>query len=302
MDSHTCTVDYGEGPELGTVVDRVCVGPAHTYLDDAFGHVVVFEVVDDAGAVGAGSVVHRVTNAHPIPHEVLAPVDPVGVGETVTATLVFSDPGTEDMHSAVWDWGDGSSSAAVVVESGGSGTATGTHVYDAPGIYTLAVTLLDDDTGFATTVHEHVLVHNLDSGLVRGSGRLVSPEGALVGDPLLDGRVGFNVVARYRDGGASLHGHVSVRFPAGDLYLRSTDLAWLVAVGDQAKLKGTGTINGVGDVVFVVTATNGGSDGDMLRIEIWESTGDGTAGELIYDNRIDGTTPVVERGNITIRP
>ncbi len=62
----------------------------------------------------------------------------------------FSDPGTNDTHTATVDWGDTTSSAATVTESGGVGSIAASHTYATPGQYTIVVTLVDDDGGSAT--------------------------------------------------------------------------------------------------------------------------------------------------------
>lgn len=75
------------------------------------------------------------------------------MGEAVTINAGFTDIGTLDSHTAIINWGDGTTSLAVISESGGSGTLTGSHVYAAGGIFTIVVTLTDDDGGavWATT-------------------------------------------------------------------------------------------------------------------------------------------------------
>ena len=65
----------------------------------------------------------------------------------------FTDLGTLDTHTAVIDWGDGTITPAAVVESGGSGRVLGSHNYAIVGLYTITVTVTDDDTltGSATS-------------------------------------------------------------------------------------------------------------------------------------------------------
>ena len=47
----------------------------------------------------------------------------------------FTDAGVLDTHTAIFDWGDGSSSPGAVTEANGAGTAEGSHQYADPGVY-----------------------------------------------------------------------------------------------------------------------------------------------------------------------
>ena len=57
-----------------------------------------------------------VQNVAPTVGPITAPLDPVQVGTAIDASSSFSDPGVLDTHTAVWDWGDDSTSAGVVDE------------------------------------------------------------------------------------------------------------------------------------------------------------------------------------------
>lgn len=71
-----------------------------------------------------------------------------GVHET-TFTATFSDPGWLDTHTAVWEWGDGSTNPASVSEEhaypDSTGTCTGSHTYMTPGTYTVTIKVTDKD-------------------------------------------------------------------------------------------------------------------------------------------------------------
>ena len=68
-------------------------------------------------------------------------------GEPVTVTGSFTDIGVLDTHTATVDWGDGTVGAAALVQGAGSGTIQASHAYAAGGIYTVTLTVTDDDTG-----------------------------------------------------------------------------------------------------------------------------------------------------------
>ena len=50
-----------------------------------------------------------------------------------------------DTHTAVIDWGDGTIEPGAVNETGGSGTAAGSHAYGLAGSYGVSVTVTDKD-------------------------------------------------------------------------------------------------------------------------------------------------------------
>ena len=74
-------------------------------------------------------VVGLVPNAPPKLGDITATLDPVAVGTDVIVSAPFTDPDQLDTHTAVWDWGDGTTLAGAVTEANGSGSITGHHVY-----------------------------------------------------------------------------------------------------------------------------------------------------------------------------
>lgn len=91
-------------------------------------------------------------------------IGPITTGATVAAgsaigfKAAFTDVDAGDTHSAAWSWGDGSQTqAATVNESAGMGTATGTHTFSKPGIYTVSLKVIDT-TGQVAQVGNDITV------------------------------------------------------------------------------------------------------------------------------------------------
>ena len=147
-DVHTATIDWRDGTvEPGTVdqgAGNGTVTGSHVYLDDAEVEAEVC-ITDDDGGTGCGTVPVTVLNVAPT---VAAGPDRLAyVGEGLAVEASFSDPGVVDTHTATIDWGDGAVESGVVAGAGGTGTVTGSHVYDEEGVYTVEVCVTDDDGG-----------------------------------------------------------------------------------------------------------------------------------------------------------
>src|SRR5437773_1790617 len=92
--------------------------------------------------------------------------------ESVGFTGNFSDPGVADSHSVVWSFGDGITSSSNF-GPGGSANLAASHTYTAAGIYTVTLTVRDDDGGLgqaSTTVTVKTVPQALSviAGLVNG--------------------------------------------------------------------------------------------------------------------------------------
>ena len=199
--------------------------------------------------------------------------------------MTFTDPDKLDTHTAVWDWGDGTTSAGTVVESNGAGTVGGSHTYATPGVYRVTVTVSDAYGNSDQAVYEFVVVYDPSAGFVTGGGWIQSPAGAYAADPALTGKATFGFVAKYQKGANVPTGNTAFEFQAGSLDFKSVSYQWLVVGGAKAQFKGAGTINGTGRYGFLLTAIdgqlNGGGGSDKFRIKLWNmDNGDA----IVYDN------------------
>ena len=113
--------------------------PSFEAADDG-DYPVSLEVCDDDGLCASEEVVISVANAEPTVDLI---ADRTAVpGEPVAASVSFSDPGALDTHVAVVSWGDGSPDENV--DPAVSPFAI-THMYAAPGTYTVEVCVIDKD-------------------------------------------------------------------------------------------------------------------------------------------------------------
>ncbi len=237
-----------------------------------------------------------VNNVAPSLDDISAPVDPVAVNNSVSISASFTDPGfdTETFTYDV-DWGDATIDEDQVPSSvtNGSpgvptiGTINDTHSYTMPGVYTVRVTLTDDDGGSDQSIYQYIVVYDPDDGFVTGGGWINSPEGAYMADLTLTGKANFGFVSKYKKGATTPTGQTEFQFKAGDLNFHSASYQWLVVAGANAKFKGDGQINGEGNYGFMLTGTDGQYDGgdseDTFRIKIWDKETDDT----VYDNKWD---------------
>gem|GEM_PF-4741099 len=266
---------------------------------------VTISVDDGRGGTVSASFDVNVTNVVPECGPIVGPAGPVAIGAAATVAIPFSDAGVQDTHSALIDWGDGTSSAGVVSEVAGAGEARGVHSYVLPDVYTVTATVEDDDGGQTTRVLRYIVVYDPAGGFVTGGGTVLSPAGAYRLDPSLSGKANFGFVSKYQKGATVPKGNTEFVFHAAGMNFSSTSYEWLVIAGGKAQYKGAGTINGTGDYRFMLTAIDGQVSGagglDKIRLRIWDPQTD----ELVYDNQMGDAldadpTTVVASGSIVI--
>jgi hypothetical protein len=72
-------------------------------------------------------------------------------GTAVSLSATFSDSGTQDTHTAAVDWGDGTTSPAIVTGADGQGTVSAEHIYADNGVHSVTLTVTDNSQDSATT-------------------------------------------------------------------------------------------------------------------------------------------------------
>jgi len=145
-DTFVAVVDYGDGtePETLDIAGKYGAFGPHVYADDG-SYTLSVTVTDDDGGVGTLSVPTVVKNVSPTfaqPDNQLAEDDPVVLAG------VFADPG-DDSWSGTVDWGDGSGPMPVSVDADAMAFSA-QHVFVDHGVYSVSVTLSDEDEGSTT--------------------------------------------------------------------------------------------------------------------------------------------------------
>jgi hypothetical protein len=215
-------------------------------------------------------------------HALEGPAIPLPLGSSASVKASFATLSPLGSAAVTFLWGDGSSSSV----AGQNGSAQASHVYGAPGVYTVGVQVSDPGNGTATRSLQYIVVYNPDGGFVIGGGWILSPPGSYLLEPQLTGKASFGFVAKYQKGVSIPEGNTEFQFKTGNLNFQSTAYQWLVVAGARAQFKGFGTINGAGNYGFLLTAIDGqlsgGGGKDKFRIKIW----DAESSELVYDNQV----------------
>jgi len=257
--------------------------------------------IDANGAIGNYTVTLNngtltvTANAKPVLGAFSGPLLPVALGASINVSIPFTDVdvAASQPYTATIDWGNGTTTTSSYASPG---TISGNKTYPAVGVYTVKVTVQQDNfpsTHYdAKTFEYYVVVYDPNGGFVTGGGWIDSPAGACKRapcTPLTVGKANFGFVSKYKKGQSAPDGNTEFQFKAGDINFHSEVYEWLVVAGAKAQFKGTGTINGSGNYGFMLTAIDGQISGgggvDKFRIKIWDKN-NGDA--VVYDNQVIG--------------
>jgi PKD repeat protein len=148
-DDLVLTWDLGDGTFV------VGNGFYHTYTDDGK-YLVTLTVDDGGGGVVVKLITATVENLNP---DISVDSTKLGhVNEPVYLSAGVSDAGILDTFSYSWDMGDGT-----VIE----GTLQPVHIYSESGIYTVTLTVTDDEGGQDVSVMKVYVIETLDSTVNR---------------------------------------------------------------------------------------------------------------------------------------
>lgn len=305
--TYIAMVDYGD--ETGAQELLLNPGNAfdlqHHYCENGI-YTILVTVFNEGEEWGSDSATVTVSNVPPTIESLTGPpMDPVQLGNPITVTGLFFDPGCLDTHVATIDWGDGQTTSIDVPF--GTYVVAGSHTYASAGVYQITLTVTDDDGGSdSETLQYYVVIYDPSAGFVTGGGWIIAQPGSYPANPTLTGKATFGFVSKYKKGQSTPSGNTEFQFHAAGMNFHSHSYEWLVVAGAKAMYQGVGTINGVGNYKFKLIAIdgqkNGGGGVDKFRIKIWDLD---NSNELVFDNNLgmsDDENPVtaLSGGQITI--
>lgn len=186
------------------------------------------------------------------------------VENQVTLDAPFTDPGSNDTHTCAVSWDDGTTEEFPAE----GGSCSRSRTFEHAGMYTMKVTVTDDDGG-ADSADTMVVVYDPRAGLLTGAGQVE------------DGTA-FAAVAKYlTTDSTEPFGSFALSAPTGDgerLTFTTTTLEWLVITPDgKTAMKGT-----AGEYGFVAYATL-----DGFRAVVWPlSAGPIPPADPLYDTNL----------------
>jgi len=154
-DTHTVVINWGPGE--GTATLNLAAGvttfsATHTYSDDnptgtAFDiYIVSATVTEPAGGSAGGNAAVTINNVAPAVTITGPPSGVFTVGTPVALTGSFTDSGTGDTHTAQWTIGADTLGGSLT-QGSGSGTVADSYAFSAAGVYSIHLSVTDDDGG-----------------------------------------------------------------------------------------------------------------------------------------------------------
>lgn len=249
-------------------------------------YAVTFTVTDDDGATGTDSALvisvdNSGTNSSPVFMSLVSSspdCGDAGVGTPVTISGSYTDFDASDLHHLLINWGDGTTTSVNENDSGinqVSDTFSVNHAYASGGVFTLAVTLFDNNGGSAARNWTAVIS---GVGLVNGQLQIIGTGGRDIihvirggagsgpDHNVLDVQTVFNVGSGSAGGGPAT---------ISDFSLSDVTSILIIGRGGDDHLQ-------VHSQITIPATIDGGSGDD----QIWGGDGDDTITDLVGNNSI----------------
>ncbi|MFF0175115.1 PKD domain-containing protein [Micromonospora profundi] len=209
----------------------------------------------------------------------------------------FNDPGTNDTHTCTVVWDDGRTESVTATNN----VCQATHTFTDAGMYTIDVTVRDDDAA-ADTSGSMIVVYDPDAGTANIDGSTATPAGALVSEPNAAGQTWLHNTAQYQSSSATAPVGQGKAWTDGTSFrLEPSSMEWLVLTKDgKVASRGTGTLNGRSGYTWVIYGWDACSSGrtdcvgiptDRARLVVFETA----TGTVVYDHSPGSTEFDVDR-------
>ncbi|MDO1451401.1 T9SS type A sorting domain-containing protein [Rhodocytophaga aerolata] len=234
--------------------------------------------------------------------DITAPATPTKIHTLVTTSAQITGE-TGAVAKATWHWGDQQTTHATL-----SGTTfSGSHSYQAAGIYTVQLVVEDACGTRVTKEYNSIVIYDPAGGFLTAGTWFHSPAGAYKSKPAASGDAYLLLAAKYKPEATSPSGHTLFHFPSGGITFSSTSYEWLVISGAKASYQGEGRLNGKAGYGFLISAIDGkqsrGGRMDKIRIQIWDKNNNNA---IVYDTNLTDTdtdadpSTAIHRGAIVI--
>ena len=263
---------------------RLYHAPAGLVLESALG------IADNGSIVAAsnaGLVLLKPVQACGCAHAAgpIAAPDMVPLGAPVDASLGFTTEDGAARYSVAWAWGDGT--ADRVRDAGiarGSGNATARHIYSAPGIYTVTANVTDRRGNDARVAHR-VVVYEPSGDVTAGAGTVLLPATVAPHAAVPGGKAMFSFVIppAARTNAAGAPGRFLFTLPG--FAFASNDVRVSTTRDGQARLTGTGRVNGAPGYRFAATTAAGASASGRFGVKVWHTDPTTSADVVDYDSQ-----------------
>src|SRR5215475_8483033 len=217
-DTHTATIDWGDGTVANATVAAGQVSGGHAYAD-AGAYTVTVTVTDNTGLSGSDTLIATVNNVPDAPTVDAGADQTADERQTISLAATFIDPDDGDTHTATIDWGDGTVANATVA----AGQVSGGHAYADAGAYTVTVTVTDNtglsgsDTLIATVSNVAPVAQSLNlSGPTEDGAPQTFSFSATDAGPA--DTLSFTILTSPSEGAVTNNGHGTFTFDPGSAF------------------------------------------------------------------------------------
>jgi hypothetical protein len=261
----------------------------------------------------------------PVLGDIIAPSGLIQAGTSLDFSAPFTYPGILDTHTGVWNWGDGTTSPAVIAETNGSGAASGAHTYTKAGLYPVTLTVTDNDGAADTKVYQFVYVFTPNpvsdnstassggevppsrnemppsgtGGLIETPNNVVSygsyvrcngifnvPAGALLAAPAASGLSPLSLLLEYKKGSVVPSGTVKFTLKTGALSYFAKKVSFLAIGQNNIYFIASGQINKAGDFQCFGVLNKNESGQAYVRLQITDLA----SGAVVFDTQPGATS------------